>query len=99
MTAGPRPGLRWRTRSRGQAGRSASWVEAANASGLCSAAAGSAISRTLSNQAKETTLVDAGTQAPDFELPDRDGRPVRLSELRGRKVVPYFYPNADAPGH
>jgi peroxiredoxin Q/BCP len=48
---------------------------------------------------KETTLIDAGTQAPDFELPDQDGRPVRLSELRGRKVVLYFYPNADAPGH
>jgi thioredoxin-dependent peroxiredoxin len=36
--------------------------------------------------------------APDFELPDQDGRPVRLSDLRGRRVVLYFYPKADTPG-
>jgi thioredoxin-dependent peroxiredoxin len=37
-------------------------------------------------------------QAPDFELPDQDGEPVRLSELRGQPVVLYFYPKADTPG-
>jgi peroxiredoxin Q/BCP len=37
-------------------------------------------------------------QAPDFELPDQDGEPVRLSSLRGRRVVLYFYPKADTPG-
>ena len=39
-----------------------------------------------------------GDEAPDFELPDQDGRPVRLSSLRGRRVVLYFYPRADTPG-
>jgi peroxiredoxin Q/BCP len=39
-----------------------------------------------------------GEPAPDFELPDQDGNPVRLSDLRGRKVVLYFYPKADTPG-
>jgi thioredoxin-dependent peroxiredoxin len=43
-------------------------------------------------------MVEHGQQAPDFELPDQDGRPVRLSGLRGRTVVLYFYPRADTPG-
>ena len=44
------------------------------------------------------TMPAAGDLAPDFELPDQDGTPVRLSELRGRRVVLYFYPRADTPG-
>ena len=39
-----------------------------------------------------------GDEAPDFELADQDGQPVRLSSLRGRRVVLYFYPRADTPG-
>jgi peroxiredoxin Q/BCP len=39
-----------------------------------------------------------GDEAPDFELPDQDGEPVRLSSLRGKPVVLYFYPKADTPG-
>ena len=39
-----------------------------------------------------------GDQAPEFELPDQDGNPVRLSDFRGRTVVLYFYPKADTPG-
>jgi peroxiredoxin Q/BCP len=43
--------------------------------------------------------VQVGQEAPDFALPDRDGRMVRLSEFRGRKpVVLYFYPKDDTPG-
>ena len=42
--------------------------------------------------------MNPGDDAPDFELPDQDGEPVRLSELRGRPVVLYFYPKADTPG-
>jgi peroxiredoxin Q/BCP len=36
--------------------------------------------------------------APDFQLPTQDGSPLRLSDLRGRKVVLYFYPKDDTPG-
>jgi thioredoxin-dependent peroxiredoxin len=43
-------------------------------------------------------MIESGEQAPDFELPDHDGNPVRLSDLRGRPVVLYFYPKADTPG-
>jgi peroxiredoxin Q/BCP len=39
-----------------------------------------------------------GDLAPDFNLPDDRGRNVRLSELRGRPVVLYFYPKDDTPG-
>ena len=42
--------------------------------------------------------VSKGDEAPDFELPDQDGNPVRLFDLRGRPVVLYFYPKADTPG-
>jgi peroxiredoxin Q/BCP len=39
-----------------------------------------------------------GETAPDFELPNQDGDPVKLSDLRGQRVVLYFYPKADTPG-
>jgi peroxiredoxin Q/BCP len=39
-----------------------------------------------------------GDPAPDFTLPDQEGNPVTLSELRGKSVVLYFYPKADTPG-
>ena len=43
-------------------------------------------------------MIHPGDMAPDFELPDQDGNPVRLRDLRGRRVVLYFYPKADTPG-
>jgi thioredoxin-dependent peroxiredoxin len=43
-------------------------------------------------------VVEQGDKAPDFTLPDQDGNPVTLSELRGQPVVLYFYPKADTPG-
>jgi peroxiredoxin Q/BCP len=43
-------------------------------------------------------MIETGQEAPDFELPDHDGNPVRLSALRGGPVVLYFYPKADTPG-
>jgi peroxiredoxin Q/BCP len=43
-------------------------------------------------------VIQPGEQAPDFELPDQHGNPVRLRDLRGGKVVLYFYPKADTPG-
>ncbi len=43
-------------------------------------------------------MLQAGGKAPDFELPDQDGNPVKLSDLKGETVVLYFYPRADTPG-
>jgi peroxiredoxin Q/BCP len=43
-------------------------------------------------------MVDEGKEAPDFTLPDQDGNPVTLSDLRGQPVVLYFFPKADTPG-
>ena len=42
--------------------------------------------------------IKEGTPAPDFELPDQNGEPVRLSSFRGQTVVLYFYPKANTPG-
>jgi peroxiredoxin Q/BCP len=42
--------------------------------------------------------LEVGDAAPDFTLPTADGETVRLSDLRGRHVVVYFYPRASTPG-
>ncbi len=42
--------------------------------------------------------LEVGDEAPDFVLPDEDGHPVKLSELRGKRVVVFFYPKASTPG-
>jgi thioredoxin-dependent peroxiredoxin len=43
-------------------------------------------------------MIEQGHVAPDFELPDQDGRAVKLSDFRGQSVVVYFYPKAATPG-
>src|SRR5262245_1354908 len=43
-------------------------------------------------------MVEEGKPAPDFELESDAGDAVRLSELRGKPVVLYFYPKDDTPG-
>jgi len=43
-------------------------------------------------------MVEEGAQAPEFDLPADDGSRVRLADLRGRKVVLYFYPKDDTSG-
>jgi thioredoxin-dependent peroxiredoxin len=45
-----------------------------------------------------STRLAAGDAAPDFTLPDADGKPVSLSGFRGRRVIVYFYPAASTPG-
>ena len=45
-----------------------------------------------------TKELEAGDRAPDFELPSSDGGKVKLSSLRGKQVVLYFYPKDDTPG-
>jgi peroxiredoxin Q/BCP len=43
-------------------------------------------------------MIEQGDEAPDFELPDQDGRATKLSDFRGRSVAVYFYPKADTLG-
>jgi peroxiredoxin Q/BCP len=43
-------------------------------------------------------MIETGDSAPDFELPDQDGRTLRLQDFRGQPVVLYFYPKASTPG-
>jgi peroxiredoxin Q/BCP len=43
-------------------------------------------------------MLKEGDAAPDFEARDAEGNVVRLSDLRGQKVVLYFYPKDDTPG-
>ena len=43
-------------------------------------------------------MLEAGTKAPDFELPDQNGVMHTLKEYRGKKVVLYFYPKDNTPG-
>ncbi len=40
-------------------------------------------------------MIQEGTTAPDFELASDEGDSVRLSDLRGKPVVLYFYPRDD----
>jgi len=42
-------------------------------------------------------MIEEGTPAPDFELPTDTGDTLRLSDLRGKQVVLYFYPKDDTP--
>jgi len=48
--------------------------------------------------APTTDMLDVGDEAPDFELPDQDGKAVALTDFEGQRVVLYFYPRADTPG-
>ena len=43
-------------------------------------------------------MVEEGAPAPDFELRSDEGETVKLSALRGKPVVLYFYPRDDTPG-
>jgi peroxiredoxin Q/BCP len=43
-------------------------------------------------------MVEEGKPAPDFELTSDSGETVKLSDLRGKQVVLYFYPKDDTPG-
>ena len=43
-------------------------------------------------------MIKVGDVAPDFALPSGDGGTIRLSDLKGKKVVLYFYPKDNTPG-
>jgi len=52
----------------------------------------------MSTARSESDRLDRGDQAPDFTLDSDTGEQVALSDLRGRKVIVYFYPAAMTPG-
>ena len=43
-------------------------------------------------------MLQIGTTAPNFTLPDKDGNAVSLSDFLGKRVVLYFYPRDNTPG-
>ena len=43
-------------------------------------------------------MLEAGTKAPDFTLPDKNGELINLSDYLGKKIVLYFYPKDNTPG-
>jgi peroxiredoxin Q/BCP len=50
------------------------------------------------NRKGTTKKIAEGDEAPDFILKDDSGKDVRLSQLRGKKIVLYFYPKDNTPG-
>ena len=43
-------------------------------------------------------LLDVGSNAPDFSLPNQNGELISLSDFKGKKVIIWFYPKANTPG-
>ena len=43
-------------------------------------------------------MLEKGSKAPEFTLPDKDGNAICLSDFLGKKVVLYFYPKDNTPG-
>ena len=43
-------------------------------------------------------MLEVGTKAPDFNLPDQNGNVHSLSEYKGKKLILYFYPKDSTPG-
>ena len=53
---------------------------------------------TLIRKFWRTPMLEVGSEAPDFLVNDHNGNRVSLKDLRGNKVVLWFYPKADTPG-
>jgi peroxiredoxin Q/BCP len=43
-------------------------------------------------------ILEVGNKAPDFTIPNQDGKPINLEKLSGKWTVIYFYPRDDTPG-
>lgn len=43
-------------------------------------------------------MLSAGDKVPDIKIPDHNGKPVSLTDFKGKKVVLYFYPKDQTPG-
>jgi peroxiredoxin Q/BCP len=62
---------------------------------LCQLLTGSAV---LGAGVAQAAVPEAGQPAPDFELPDQQGKTRKLGDWRGKWLVLYFYPKNDTPG-
>jgi peroxiredoxin Q/BCP len=52
----------------------------------------------MAKTTEQKGIIEEGSQAPEIELDTDSGQPFRLSSLKGKNVVLYFYPKADTPG-
>ena len=52
----------------------------------------------MESRDRRITMLEVGTKAPDFTLPDQNGNMHSLSEYRGKKVILYFYPKDNTAG-
>jgi len=52
----------------------------------------------LAGRVYDPAMINQGEMAPDFELPNQNGDPVKMSDFRGKTIVLFFYPKADTPG-
>jgi peroxiredoxin Q/BCP len=52
----------------------------------------------VARAARAGELPEVGKPAPDFNLPDQNGKPHELKDYRGKWLVLYFYPKDDTPG-
>ena len=43
-------------------------------------------------------MLEEGTKAPDFRVPDHRGNQVQLADFAGKNLILWFYPKADTPG-
>lgn len=59
---------------------------------------GSSTSSAKADDPKPKPAPQVGNKAPDFALPDQSGETIKLSKLKGKVVVLYFYPRDNTPG-
>lgn len=52
----------------------------------------------ITQNIENARLLKPGVQAPDFSVPDQDGKITSLKDYKGKKVILYFYPKDDTPG-